>query len=158
MCFVKDARTLTIVLNGPQWLSIQQEVAGVSPEELLRWFVEPSLLTQWWSQEASVEPCIGGRWELSWPAMDWVLAGQIVEISPISLVVSWVWTHQPELPARALIIRAEPAADGATLSISQGAYRQSENFSGEDEDRASHLSGWEHFLPRLLEAIASSHV
>jgi uncharacterized protein YndB with AHSA1/START domain len=85
---VKDVRPLTIALNGPQWLSIRQEVAEISPEGLLRWFVEPSLLTQWWSQEAKVEPHIGGRWEVSWPSMDWMLAGQIVELTSTSLVVS----------------------------------------------------------------------
>jgi hypothetical protein len=66
--------------------------------------------------------------------------------------------HEPELPARVLIIRAEPAADAATLCIIQGPYRQSERFPGEDGDRASHLSGWEHFLPRLLDAVVSTRV
>jgi hypothetical protein len=38
---------------------------------------------------ASVELHIGGFPEMSWPSMDWTLAGQIVEITPTLLVVSW---------------------------------------------------------------------
>ena len=151
-----DAQTLTIDLNGPAWLSVQMDIPRVAPHDLLRWFIEPALLTQWWSQEAAVDPHIGGRWELRWPAMEWVLAGQIAEITPTSLVVSWAWTHEPGLPARVLIVRTEPSADGATLRLLQGPYRQSDAFPGEDDDRASHLAGWQHFLPKLLDAIAAS--
>lgn len=151
-----DVPALTVELNGPQWLTIRQDIPCTGPENLLRWFLDPDLLTRWWSQDATVEPIVGGRWTIAWPSLERVLDGQIAAISATSLVVSWVWTHEPELPARALIVRAEPAADGATLGILQGPYRQSRDFPGEDEDRAAHVEGWEYFLPRLVAAIVSA--
>jgi hypothetical protein len=146
---VTRIQDITIELDGPHWLVVSQEIPALSPDDALRWFVEPGLLTQWWGQAAHVEPEVGGRWEVRWPAMAWTLRGQIAELSATSLIVSWAWDHESDLPARALIVRVEASGSGATLRIMQGPYRQGDAFPREEEDRASHREGWEHFLPVL---------
>jgi len=150
-----------IALDGPDWLVVSQPGDRIAPQDLLRWLVEPELLTRWWGQEATVDPEIGGRWEVRWPAMGWTLRGQIAELTATSLVVSWAWDHEMDLPARALIVRAEATAAGACLRIVQGPYRRGGVFPGEDDDRAGHRAGWRQFLPALRAAIgkeATAHV
>jgi uncharacterized protein YndB with AHSA1/START domain len=149
-----DQWDITIELDGPEWLIITADVDGIGPETLLRWFVEPDRLTRWWSQEATVEARPGGAWDIRWPAMSWTLRGRIAAIAPTSLLVSWSWDHEPDLPARALSVQAEATASGARLRIVQGPYLPGGVFPREDEDRAGHREGWAHFLPMLREAIA----
>ena len=144
----------TIERDGPDWLVVSYDLPGIAPDDPLRWFIAPDLLTRWWGQEAPVEPAPGGVWEIRWPAMGWTLRGQIAELTGTSLIVSWAWGHEPDLPARALIVRAEATAQGSRLRMTQGPYRQGAAFPREDEDRASHIAGWRHFLPALAEAIA----
>ena len=147
-------RKLSVDLDGPQWLVVHQVFSGISPEGLMRWFIDPSLLNRWWAPAVTVAPVVGGTWEMAWPSLSRVLTGQIVELTPTSLIVSWVWSNEPTLPARVLVVRSEPSADGVVLRLSQGPYRQSEAFPDEDADRASHIEGWEFFLPKLQAAIA----
>jgi uncharacterized protein YndB with AHSA1/START domain len=153
---VAKTQDITVEIDGPHWLVVSQDLAVTSPEEVLRWFVEPGLLTQWWGQEANVEPEIGGRWEVCWPAMEWTLRGRIAELSATSLIVSWAWDHEPDLPARALVIRTEATGSGSTVRIAQGPYRQGEAFPREEEDRASHREGWEHFMPVLATQVTEA--
>jgi uncharacterized protein YndB with AHSA1/START domain len=86
---------ITIELDGPDWLVFTHDVPGIAPDELLRWFLAPDLLTRWWGQEATVEPILSGVWEIRWPAMGWTLCGRIADLSDTSLVVSWAWNHEP---------------------------------------------------------------
>lgn len=142
-----------IELDGPTWLRLSYDFAAIPPEALLRWFLEPDRLTRWWGQEARVDAEVGGDWQVRWPAMEWTLNGQIVDMSETTLVVSWTWEHEPDLPARALIVQTEPIAGGARLRLIHGPYRQGETFPREGEDRSSHRDGWAHFLPQLASAI-----
>lgn len=146
---------LAVETNGPTWLRLTCDVEGAVPEQVVRWFVEPPLIAQWWMAEATVEPRPGGSWVMAFPQIGKCLRGEIAEISPTSLQVSWAWDDEPDLPARSLVIRAEPLDDGTRLRMVQGPYRPGDVFPREDEDRQSHLDGWQYFLPRLVAAIAS---
>lgn len=85
--------------------------------------------------------------------MGWTMRGQTALVSDTMLdallVYSWSWDHEPELPARAVIVRAVAEGDGARLTITLGPYRQGDTFPREDEDRTSHREGWANFLPKL---------
>jgi uncharacterized protein YndB with AHSA1/START domain len=146
---------LVVETNGPTWLRLAWDVGDVAPEHILRWFVEPPLIAQWWAAGATVEPRAGGPWVMAFPQVGKCLRGEIAEISPTSLHVSWAWDDEPDLPARSLVIRAEPVDGGTRLGIVQGPYRQGDIFTREDEDRQSHLDGWRYFLPRLVAAMDS---
>lgn len=116
----EQERAVVVELDGPDWLLLRQEIAGHPAEDVLRWHVEGPRLTQWWSREAEVLLRVGGCYKLRWPTMGWVLTGQIVDITPVSLVISWVWSHEPDLPARGLTVRATSSARGTSLWITQG--------------------------------------
>lgn len=146
---------IRIELDGPTWLRLSTDFDAISPEDLLRWFVEPERLTRWWGQEAHVDAEVGGLWQVGWPAMGWTLNGQIVDVSETTLVVSWAWDHEPDLPPRSLIIRTEAVEGHCRLHLLHGPYRQIAAFPREDEDRSSHREGWSHFLPQLAIAIAA---
>lgn len=144
---ISDA--FAIIVDGPAWLEIERSFPGIAPVELLRWFVEPELLLHWWGQEATIEPRAGGRYEVSWPSMNWTKRGQIAMFNDDTLVFSWVWDHEPELPARAVIVAAGESDGGCRVTITHGPFRQGESLTHEDEDRASHLDGWSTFVPGL---------
>lgn len=145
---------LNVEIDGPTWLRLTCDIEGVMPDDALRWFLEPELIATWWTTDARVEPRAGGAWEMRFPRAGKHLDGEIAEVTSTSLHVSWAWDDEPALPARSLVVRAEPKQGGTRLRIIQGPYRQSDAFPHEDEDRRSHLEGWEFFLPKLVDAIS----
>jgi uncharacterized protein YndB with AHSA1/START domain len=94
-----------------------------------------------------VEPRVGGRYRLLWPAMGWELFGHYATFEPGErLAFTWEWTHEPELPARLVDITFEPHGDGCRVTVTHGSYGHT---AVEKEDRQSHIDGWFHFLGRL---------
>lgn len=146
-----------VVMNGPAWLVLEMDLERIAPADALQWFIEPELLAQWWGEECTIEPVPGGRYEVHWPGMTWTMRGHVLLCHDNLLIYSWTWDHEPDLPARTVIVRTEPSADGTRLTISHGPYRPtSSSLTREDEDRESHRDGWLFFLPKLREAIATS--
>jgi len=143
------------VMDDPAWLVVETHVPGLSPDETLQWFTNAAMLNQWWGEEALIEPRPGGMYEVHWPSMGWTMRGVVALCVAGTLVYSWTWDHEPDQPARTVIVRGEPDGDGTILTLTHGPYRPSSpSLSGEDEDRAGHREGWLHFLPKLHEAIA----
>lgn len=147
------APPVAVTVDGPTWLSMETYLDGLTPSEVLTWFTQPDKLRQWWGQENEIDSAPGGSYIVRWPAMGWTMRGQTALVSDTMLdallVYSWSWDHEPELPARAVIVRAVAEGDGARLTITLGPYRQGDTFPREDEDRASHREGWANFLPKL---------
>lgn len=153
-----ETTPFTVTMDGPAWISFETQLEGVGPGETLTWFTQPDKLRQWWGpQEIEIDPVPGGAYIVSWPKMGWTMRGEIATVSDLMLdalldallVYSWSWDHEPELPARAVIVRAAAEGDGTRLTITHGPYRQGDTFPREDEDRASHREGWANFLPEL---------
>lgn len=144
---------MQVVRNSPTWLEVMQPFQDVDPESLLCWFLEPERIARWWGPKATIDARTGGEWTIHFPQMNAALSGEIVEIEPQRLTVSWAFTNEPELPARLIIVTTRRNGDGSVLNIVQGPYRQSEALPNEDSDRAAHLQGWEFFLGRLSKAI-----
>lgn len=143
-----------VVIDGPAWLVLETDLERIAPPDALRWFIEPELLAQWWGEECTIEPVPGGRYEVRWPGMNWTMRGQVLLCHDTQLIYSWTWDHEPDLPARTVIVRAEPSVDGTRLTISQGPYRPtSSSLTREDEDRESHRDGWLFFLPKLIQVM-----
>lgn len=144
------AQPYPVTMNGPHWLAIEITLEGVAPTEALTWFTQPDKLRQWWGpQEIEIEPVPGGAYVVSWPKMGWTMRGQIANMSDKHLVYSWAWDHEPDLPARAVIVRAREQDGGSLVTITPGPFRPGEALPHEDADRASHLDGWTTFLPEL---------
>ena len=139
-----------VVQDGPDWLVIAMDVPQFAPPEVLEWFVDASLLNQWWGEEALIEPRPGGRYQVVWPGMDWTMRGTVALVTVDTLAYSWTWDHEPEQPARTVIVHVEPSAGGTRVTLTHGPYRaESDAFPEDSLDRAGHREGWLYFLPRL---------
>ena len=145
-----------VTLDGPAWLIVETSLDAIEPVAALRWFAEPELLGQWWGDEHVIELVTGGRYEVGWPAMNWTMRGRVLSFTRDQLVYSWTWDHDPNLPARTVIVRGEADGDGTRLTIAQGPYRSwGATLPDEDADCESHRDGWLFFLPKLREATAA---
>ncbi len=100
----------TVTMDGPTWLALETRLEGVAPAEALTWVTRPDKLRQWWGQEHEIDPVPGGAYIVRWPAMGWTMRGEIASVSEAQLdallISSWSWDHEPDLPARTVIVRA----------------------------------------------------
>lgn len=141
---------IEVVLDGPDWLVVAMDLDGVEPAAVLPWFVDATLLNQWWGEEALIEPRPGGLYQVNWPAMAWTMRGTVALVTPDTLAYSWTWDHEPDQPPRAVIVHAVPTATGSRLTVTQGPYRPQAAASDDEAlDRAGHREGWLYFLDRL---------
>jgi len=151
---VEPLELTEVLLDGPEWLVVRTFVAGLSPCDALAWFTDAGKLNRWWGEEALIEPRPGGLYEVRWPRLDWVMQGRVAICTTDTLVYSWSWEHEPEVPARTVIVHGEALDDGTALSITHGPYRSDESrLTEEDTDRDGHREGWLTFIPGLHEAI-----
>ena len=146
-----------VITDGPTWLVLETDLERIAPSDALRWFTEPHRLAQWWGEECTIDPVPGGRYEVRWPGMNWTMRGRVLLCDDTQLVYSWTWDHEPDLPARTVMVRTEPATAGTKLTISHGPYRSaSPSLTHEDEDRVSHRDGWLFFLPKLRQGVTAN--
>jgi uncharacterized protein YndB with AHSA1/START domain len=130
-------------------LVLQGDFEAFTPQELYDYFLTPSLVTQWWPDEAQISPCVGGKYCFTWPSMGWTLQGEYKEIEPGERIsFSWKWNHDPvDYPTLEVALDFAPAINGgALLTITQGQYDES---TAQQEDRAGHREGWIHFCMKL---------
>lgn len=119
-----------------------------TPEVVWADLTRAELLVQWYwpsrfETTAEIEPVAGGHWRVrSEPAGLAVDATVLEEHAPESLRLRWQW--EGESAATDAGITLEPAA-GATRVI----VRHSGFVS--DEERQSHIDGWESCLQRLVD-------
>lgn len=124
-------------------------------QRLFAQWTDPTLLTQWWPQEAEIEAHAGGSYHLAWPRQDWHLVGSYIAFEPdVCLAFTWRWLHEPELPTRYVVVTlaalndGEGGGDGTRLTVTHSLYGEEQ---AEQDQRQSHFDGWKHFLARLYE-------
>lgn len=143
-----------VKLSGPAWLVVELALNNLPPEEAISWFTHAERLNRWWGNEALIEPRPGGMFVVRWPGMDWVMQGTVGMVSDTSLLWSWTWAHEPDAPARAVLVESLPDNGGSVIRITHGPYRTSGLFADADaQDREEHAEGWLHFLPALTSAV-----
>jgi uncharacterized protein YndB with AHSA1/START domain len=148
---VSDA-TVETVMNGPEWLVVAIDLAGIELQEVIPWFVERDKLLEWWGDEHDIDPRFGGRYIIAWPRLGRTLNGQIVEIGATRLMLSWSFDHEPGVPPVAVVISAFRNETGSRLEIRHGPWRADDSDASE---REGILEGWAWFLPKLAESIRS---
>ncbi|MGC4108180.1 MAG: SRPBCC domain-containing protein [Thermomicrobiales bacterium] len=146
--------TIDVEMDGPIWLKIRMKTPAQSPEDLLRWFTDPARLVQWMGDEHDIDLVSGGRYAIHYTRARRTMEGEVIVARPTELVFSWAFTHEPETPARVVMVRTVTSGDAThgEIILIHGPYRDDMRHataSTEDEDRAGHLEGWRYFLPIL---------
>lgn len=146
---------VTIADDGPV-LRATVRLAGCPPGRAIAAFADPAVVRQWWSGELDAELVPGGRYLVTFSGLGRTMTGQVVAYDPAgSLEFTWGWDHEPEPLARTVAIAAAPAAASGQVGASVLTLVHGPHGTGADEDeaRAVHRAGWEHFLPRLAACL-----
>jgi len=139
-------------------LIVEAHFPHASAQEVFDYWTQPALLQTWWPQEAEIEPQDGGKYHLSWPAMNWHLRGRYTCFEPGKrLAFTWRWDHDEEGTRDrivSLLFEAEHG-NGTRLQLTHGPYVE----TPEDQNvrLVHHLAGWLHFLPRLQNCISAHY-
>ena len=138
--------------------TIEREILVDAPPEVVFDVVSnPAHVSEWWPDEAEFSPVPGAPGRIGFSQDHDVMAWEqftVVESVPPRLF-SFRWTH-PEGSAAApgnsylVTFELEPAGNGTLLRLTETGFRE----RGWDEakvaaEHASHVSGWDFFLPRL---------
>jgi uncharacterized protein YndB with AHSA1/START domain len=136
--------------SGPDRLVLTIVLPHLDPAAAFACWTEPERICRWWSQAAAITPAPGGAYHLSWPAMNWHLRGHYTIFDPgRALTFTWRWDHDPpDHPERTVtLVFAPHPAGGTRLTLIHGPYT---TMPADQEERIEHhLTGWQHFLPRL---------
>jgi uncharacterized protein YndB with AHSA1/START domain len=149
-----DARDdqIEIVDDGPV-IRAKVQLGDCPPDRAIAAFTDPALLASWWGGELTINPEVGGVYNVWFPKVPASLVGKVVRYAPgDAFEFSWAWEHEPDSPERTVIVTASSNGQGTELAIVHGPHGTDE---AEETARAAHRDGWEYFLPRLHAAMAS---
>jgi uncharacterized protein (TIGR03086 family) len=121
----------------------------VSTDEAFALITEPDRLRRWKTVSARVDLRAGG--EYRWTVVPGhVAAGTFTEVEPgRRIVFGWGWEGSPDLApdASTVTITLEPAEGGTLVRLVHDGLTE--------QQVASHLEGWKHFLGRLEQAAST---
>jgi len=124
-------------------------VVPLGPDETFALLTEPARLRRWMAVTARVDLRAGGDYRFT-VVPGHSARGTFVEVEPgRRLVFTWGWEGETAVPpgASTVTITLEPTAGGTLVRLVH---------EGLDEEQsASHLEGWTHFLGRLEAAAAA---
>lgn len=147
-----------------EYESIEREIhIDASPDVVFEVISRPEHLSEWWPDEADLEPVPGSVGELRWRGSEteapMVVALTVVDVEPPHRF-SFRWTHPKEEPAKienSLLVTFElvPAGTGTTLRMTETGFRERGwEVAKLEAQYAEHETGWDHFLGRLREYAA----
>jgi uncharacterized protein YndB with AHSA1/START domain len=123
------------------------------PETVWAYWTEPGRLTRWMGRTATLDPRPGGVFRLDYGNGD-VASGAYLEVEPPSRVVfTWGWEAASDevRPGSSRVEVDLAPEDGGTAT------RLRLRHTGLPGDgRDGHDEGWQHFLARLVEAVATA--
>jgi uncharacterized protein YndB with AHSA1/START domain len=134
--------------------TIEREIhIDATPEVVFGVVSSPAHVRQWWPEEADFTSVPGAPGRIGFAQGDDSIVWEqftIVEAIPHRLF-SFRWTHpEGEVAAYLVTFELEPAGNGTLLRLTERGFR--ERGWGEAKvatEHASHVSGWDFFLPRL---------
>lgn len=117
-----------------------------TPETIFGFLVDPEKLLRWKGVEATLEPEPGGAFRVNVTGTR-VVSGEFVEVQPPRRVVfTWGWEGDEYVPPGSSTVEITLTPDGDETVVAL-THRDLPEAAG-----APHTEGWEHFLPRLVEA------
>lgn len=139
--------------------TIERELhIDASPKVVFEVVSRPEHVQEWWTDAAAFDPAPGGVGELVWgdeatPRAN-VVQITVVDAEPHRLF-SFRWTHPEGEVAKegnSLLVTFElvPSGAGTTLRLTETGFREMGwEAAVLEESYADHVTGWDHFLPRL---------
>ncbi|MCB0894802.1 MAG: SRPBCC domain-containing protein [Nocardioides sp.] len=142
---------------------IEREIhIDASPEVVFDVVSNPVHVRQWWPDEADYAPEPGGAGRIGFRQGDGSVGWAQIEVVDAvpSRLFSFRWTH-PEGEAAGpgnsmlVVFELEARRNGTVLRMTETGFRE----RGWDEatvaaEYRDHVSGWDHFLPRLPDYVA----
>jgi uncharacterized protein YndB with AHSA1/START domain len=140
--------------------SIEREIqVEATPEVVYEVISRPEHLRQWWPDEAELEPVPGATGVITFGDSSTpdshVVSLTVVEADPPRRF-SFRWTHgagEPATATNSLLVTFDlvPAGDGTLLRLVETGFRERGwEAAVLEECYRDHVTGWDHFLPRLV--------
>lgn len=144
--------------------SIEREIlVDAAPEIVFEVVSSPDHLTQWWSDEAEIEPTAGAAGRIvfhrSAPDEPLVVPITVVEAQPPRRF-SFRWDFAPGMvpaPGNSMLVTfdLEPSGTGTLLRMTETGFRERGwEAAVLEEAYREHVEGWNHFIPRLADYAA----
>lgn len=115
------------------------------PETVFAFFTDPAKMIQWKGVQAALDPRPGGVYHVTVTERD-IAIGEYVEVTPYTRIVfTWGWQNSP-IPPGSTTVEVDLTEDG------DGTILRLRHHGLDGEAAHQHAEGWEHFLPRLVEA------
>lgn len=137
--------------------SIEREIhIEATPDIVYDVVSRPEHLREWWPDEAELEPVPGGTGVIRFGHLAEPLA--VVEADPPRrFSFRWVSDEgRPLGPGSSLLVTfdLEPSGTGTLLRFSETGFREKGwEAAVLEEQFREHVSGWDHFLPRLVSYV-----
>ena len=117
------------------------------PETVFEFFVDPEKMSRWKGTSAELDPRPGGTYRVGGIAGGATVVGKYIEIDPPRrLVFTWGWEGDDDVPPGSSTVEVTLTPDG-DATVLHLVHRDLPTGQG-----ARHMEGWEHFVPRLIEA------
>ena len=122
------------------------DFCGFAPDELFAHWTDPALVTQWWPNQASIDPQEGGEYVFQWT--ETTLRGKYAVVRPpLQLSFTWAWDHAiPGYDPLTVDLFFQAIDGGTRLAIYHGPFELSQ---ADQESRDGIIEGWIHFGMRL---------
>ena len=144
--------------------TIEREIhVAASPDIVFEVVSSPEHLREWWPDDATIDARPGGVGELRWRqhGSDGAMAVPltVVDVQPPRLF-SFRWCYDADLtpdPTNSLLVTLElvPAGDGTLVRLSESGWRElGWEAAVLEAAYQDHVSGWNHYVPRLGEYVA----
>ena len=144
--------------------SIEREVyVEAAPEVVFDVVSSPDHLKEWWPDDARYEPTPGSEGQLVFgdgSEGGKVVSFAVVEAEPPRLF-AFRWTHpagEVAAEGNSLLVTFEltPSGAGTVLRMTETGFRERGwEVAVLEEQYRDHVTGWDHFLPRLAPYVAT---
>jgi uncharacterized protein YndB with AHSA1/START domain len=143
--------------------SIEREIyVDASPEVVFEIISRPEHLTEWWPDEAEIEPA-GTAGQIvfrgSAPGGDMVVPLMVIEARPPHRF-SFRWDFEAAALPRPdnsmlVVFDLEPSGEGTRVKMTETGFRERGwEAAVLEQNYQDHVNGWDYFIPRLGEYIA----
>jgi uncharacterized protein YndB with AHSA1/START domain len=122
------------------------------PATVLSFFTDPARFAAWFGAGSTIDPVPGGRFRVRYPGGQ-AAAGEVVELGPTRVVLTWGFEGDSDLPPGASTVEVTLTSDGDGTRV-----RLVQSGLPDEGRRAGQAAGFTHALALLASGSASSEV